>query len=113
MNNPIPEIDIQSAFEAQSAGVILVDVRETEEYEAGHALGALSIPLSELTDRIGELDTSVELNIICKSGKRSAQAAAELNEIGYKATNVMGGSLEWFTQKLPFVSDNNLPPTVI
>ena len=113
MNNPLPEIDVQSALEAQSSGVILLDVREKDEYEAGHAVGALSIPLSELNERISEIDKSVELNIICKSGGRSAQATMALNQAGYKATNVRGGSLEWYTEKLPFVSDNGEMPTVI
>lgn len=113
MNNPLPEIDTQKAFEEQSAGKILVDVRESDEFEAGHALGALSVPLSELKERISELDKSVALNIICKSGGRSAQAAVALNSIGYNATNVKGGSLEWLASQLPFVSDNGLEPTVI
>ncbi|MFN8016189.1 MAG: rhodanese-like domain-containing protein [Acidimicrobiia bacterium] len=111
--NALPEIDVNEALEKQSEGVVLLDVREKDEFEAGHAVGALNIPLSELKDRIDEIDQTVELNIICKSGGRSAQAVMALNSIGYSATNVKGGSLEWMSMKLPFVSDTGDTPKVI
>ncbi len=113
MTETYKEIDVQTALQNQADGILLLDVREKDEFEAGHAVGAVSIPLSELKDRVHEIDQSVELNIICKSGGRSAQAAMALNEAGYNATNVKGGSLEWLAEQQPFVSNTGEEPQVI
>jgi len=113
MSEIYSEIDVQTALHEQIEGKLLIDVRESDEFEAGHADGAVSIPLSEIKERLHEIDKSSAFNVICKSGGRSGQAATALNEAGFNATNVQGGSLEWLAVKQPFVSSNGDAPEVI
>lgn len=73
----------------------LVDVREVDEYAAGHVPGAVNLPLSELASRYTELDVGTAYHIICQMGGRSAQACAFLDSKGYDVTNISGGIAAW------------------
>ncbi|MDF2580357.1 MULTISPECIES: rhodanese-like domain-containing protein [Microbacterium] len=72
----------------------LIDVREDHEYAAGRVPGAISIPMSQLGERIDELPDGA-FDVICQAGGRSAQVVAALEARGYDATNVTGGTGEW------------------
>ena len=73
----------------------IIDVREQDEWEAGHVLGAKHIPLSELRDRLDEIPTDGPLYLFCRSGQRSYNAALALQNRGYKEVyNLSGGFLE-------------------
>ena len=81
-------------------GAVLVDVREPNEYQAGHVPGARNIPLSALAERLGEIPDNVVL--VCASGNRSGQAAHYLSEHGYaRVANLMGGTFGWLQVGLP------------
>jgi rhodanese-related sulfurtransferase len=69
-------ISVEDYLERQRSGkpCLLVDVREESEFEDYHLPNSMNIPLMELPERIGELEGSVEVYLICKSGSRSAQA---------------------------------------
>ena len=72
----------------------LVDVREPDEFAAGHIEGALNIPLRELTRHLAELpaNTSSPIVVYCHSGKRATHALVILRELGYKHVyNLKGG----------------------
>lgn len=97
--------------EAVPDGAALVDVRELDEWQAGHVDGALHIPLGELTARLGELPEG-ELVVVCRSGGRSARAVAWLNENGFDSTNLDGGMQAWAGTGRPMVSDSGAPPFV-
>lgn len=97
----VPEVDVQQAAQLQRDGTDLLDVREPDEFEAVHATGASLLPLGELADRLGELPLDRPLLVICRSGARSARAAAFINEQGGQATNVAGGTLAWVEAGLP------------
>lgn len=73
----------------------LVDVREIDEWEAGHIEEAAHLPLSELQERIGELPKDEPLIMVCRSGGRSGKACDFLQAHGYSVTNMKGGMLEW------------------
>lgn len=75
--------------------VHLVDVREADEFAAGHVPGAVNLPLSEIAGRYTELATDKSYHIICQMGGRSAQACAFLDAQGYHVTNVNGGTAAW------------------
>jgi rhodanese-related sulfurtransferase len=75
-------------------GIPLIDVREAYEYEAGRVPGAVSLPLSELGARLGELPDG-PFDVICEHGARSARAVEALTQRGYDATNVAGGTSAW------------------
>lgn len=81
---------------ATAASLRLIDVRETEEYATGHIPGAVLIPLGELQERLSELDTSDDIAVICRTGRRSAEAAKILCQAGYtRVYNVSGGMVAW------------------
>ena len=84
------------------ADALLIDVREADEYAAGHAKGAVLIPLSEFASRIEEIDADRNVHIICELGGRSAQACEYLEQArGLEATNVEGGTSAWRSAGLP------------
>lgn len=80
-----------------SAGApVLIDVREPNEYSAGHVPGAVNIPLVRLAAQQGRLDPKAETLLICQSGNRSATAARMLAHAGFDhAFNVRGGTSAW------------------
>lgn len=87
------------------AGSVLVDVREQDEWDAGHAPDAVHIPLAELPARVEELPEADEYLVVCRFGGRSAQATAWLTHAGFDATNLDGGMKAWESAGLPVVAD--------
>lgn len=77
----------------------LIDVREVDEFTAGHISGAQNLPLSTLPENYRELDKQIPYHIICQKGGRSARACEFLEAKGYQVTNVEGG-VEAFPGKL-------------
>ncbi len=75
----------------------LIDVRERDEFAAGHVPGAVNLPMSEIGDRLEELPAGA-FDVICKSGGRSARVAEALEARGHDATNVEGGTDGWIAQ---------------
>jgi rhodanese-related sulfurtransferase len=94
------------------AGALLLDVRNPDEWQAGHAEGAAWIPMSQLAERQEELPTDREIVVICKTGSRSAQVAKALLAAGYGAVNVAGGSEAWQAAGLAIVTDDGRPGAV-
>lgn len=79
--------------------VFLVDVREPDEFAAGHIDGARLMPLSALSKAYRELPHDVKLVVYCRSGKRSAKAVTFLTAHGYRnAVSLDGGYLAWTGQ---------------
>ena len=72
---------------------ILLDVRDTDEYQAGHASGSVSLPLWKLEDGIGKLTPDMDTNLFvyCSAGVRSKSAAEKLTRMGYKNVYDLGG----------------------
>lgn len=71
-------------------GYKLIDVREVDEYNNGHILNAKNIPLSQLGNRLDELDKEEKYIVYCNSSSRSAQAEKALKELGYDVSNLDG-----------------------
>ena len=90
----------------------LLDVREADEWTAGHAPTARHLPMSELASRIGELPDDDPLYVVCRSGGRSARVVAYLAGQGYPAVNVDGGMQAWSAQGRPLVTDSGTPEIV-
>ncbi|HEV3212451.1 MAG TPA: rhodanese-like domain-containing protein [Acidimicrobiales bacterium] len=95
------ELDALDADDAVRAGALLLDVREPDEFDAGHAPGATSVPLGELGARLDELEGARMVVCVCRSGVRSAAAAEALTGAGYDAANLVGGMLAWAAEGLP------------
>lgn len=104
----VPEIE---AADVPANGYLL-DVREQEEWVAGHAPEAVHIPLGELQQRVDEVPAGQPVYVVCRVGGRSAHAAAWLNHIGRDAINVGGGMQSWATAQRPMVSETGQQPFV-
>jgi rhodanese-related sulfurtransferase len=91
----VPEIDVEELARLRDAGVVLVDVREQDEFESFRVPGARLIPLVDVPERIEEIPDDERVYVICGSGGRSARAVDFLNRQGYDTVNVAGGSKAW------------------
>ena len=91
----VPEIDVATLESLMADAVVLVDVREDDEYTDGHVTGALPIPLATVPERFGDLPTDSPVYVICALGGRSARAAEFLRAQGIDAINVAGGTQAW------------------
>ncbi|WP_043440334.1 rhodanese-like domain-containing protein [Arthrobacter sp. L77] len=79
----------------------ILDVREDFEIVEGMIPGALHIPLGQLQARLSELDPSVPIIAVCRSGNRSARVADALNGAGFTADTMTGGMTAWTRAGLP------------
>lgn len=79
----------------------LLDVRQPDEYQAGHIAGAVLIPLNQLDSRLDELPRDREIICVCRSGSRSGTATRRLNSAGFTAFNLSGGMIAWQRAGLP------------
>jgi len=93
-----------AATEVPDDGV-LIDVREPDEWTAGHAPHAVHVPMGELPARLAELPEDGQVYLVCRGGGRSARATAYLNQNGWEAVNVDGGMKAWAAAGRPMVSE--------
>lgn len=92
--------------------ITILDVRELGEWQAGHIDGAVHVPLSQLPARIGEIDRTRPIAVVCRSGNRSGAATRFLQRQGVDAQNVAGGMVAWAMHRLPVVTDGGRPGRV-
>ncbi|MBE2272392.1 MAG: rhodanese-like domain-containing protein [Anaerolinea sp.] len=81
--------------------LVILDVRQPEEFQAGHIKGAKLIPLNELAKRMGELPKDKDILCVCASGSRSGAATGMLQRAGYTAINMRGGMGGWMYAGYP------------
>lgn len=94
--------------------VYLLDVREDDEWLAGHAPGAHHLPMTELPTRLAEVPGDREVAVICRSGGRSAQVVTYLLRNGWETVhNVEGGMGEWAAAGRPVVDGDGQPGRVL
>jgi rhodanese-related sulfurtransferase len=89
-----------------------VDVREPDEWRAGHIKGATHIPVRQVRRRLDELATDRMIVTVCRSGRRSGKVARSLRRAGYEAENLDGGMRAWQDAGLPFVAEDGADPRV-
>ena len=108
MTDPAPDIDVREADRlARSGEVLLLDVREPDEWDAGHAPAAVHLPLADATPAAVPDDRPVLA--ICRSGNRSGQAVTALAAAGRDVRNVAGGMKAWAAAGLPVVNGAGRP----
>lgn len=105
-------ISVSEVAEALEQGSVLLDVRDDIEWVAGHAPDAIHIPLQHL-DRAASRLEGKDVLTICRSGRRSSQAAAALKRAGLSARNVSGGMKSWASAGLPVVREGGKEGTVL
>jgi rhodanese-related sulfurtransferase len=91
---------------------LILDVREDDEWAAGHIATALHVPMQSVPSRVAELPTDRRVVVVCKVGGRSAQVTAWLCRQGYDAVNLEGGMIAWDMARQPMVSDLDTEPFV-
>src|SRR5215467_10265172 len=89
--DPVPQIPAAEV----PPGAYLLDVREYEEWDAGHAPGAVHIPLGELGARYTELARDRPLYVICRSGIRSDHPPHALAGAAWHATHLVDAMMGW------------------
>ena len=89
------EVDVETFAQAHAQGAPVLDVREDDEWAAGHVAGATHIPMGDLPARLGELPKDGPIFVVCRSGNRSGQMADFLRQQGFSAINVAGGMVDW------------------
>lgn len=109
MGNMTSDVRSVQISELPAEGVTLLDVREDEEWNAGHAPAAVHIPLGEVPSRYTELDLDSDVYVICAAGGRSLRATAWLVQNGVDAVNVEGGMRAYQAAWREIVSDSGTP----
>jgi rhodanese-related sulfurtransferase len=92
----------------------LLDVREDDEWAAGHAPDAHHLPMMELPARMADVPTDTDVAVICRSGGRSAQVVAYLMNNGWdRVRNADGGMRQWAAVGRPVITEDGQPGRVI
>ncbi|WP_082050373.1 sulfurtransferase TusA family protein [Risungbinella massiliensis] len=98
-SNVIQNEDFQKVLE-NGSDFVLLDVREPAEYAFDHIHGAISIPFGRLEDQLDDLKRDQVIYVICRTGKRSDQAAQLLTKYGFSnVINIIPGMSKWSVEK--------------
>ena len=99
------EVSVDEASRLRDAGAFMLDVREPDEWAAGHIEGATLIPLGELAARAKEVPADRQVVVVCRSGNRSAQGRDVLLGAGLTSvTSMAGGMNDWAASGKPVVT---------
>jgi rhodanese-related sulfurtransferase/glyoxylase-like metal-dependent hydrolase (beta-lactamase superfamily II) len=98
-----PHVSARRAYAMMADGAVLLDVREPDEWQQGHADDAVFIPMGEVNARREELPKDRTIVVVCRSGGRSAAVTDALVSHGYDAVNLTGGMCAWTAAGLPTV----------
>ncbi len=93
-----PQIQVEELAAARGT---IIDVREPNEYAAGHVPGSVLIPMGQLSDRSEEIDKASPVFVICASGNRSRAMTDLLRAAGFDAATVAGGTEAWVRSGRP------------
>ena len=112
MPQQVPTVTVPDVPAELPESTVLLDVREQDEWDAGHAPQARHIPMSELAGRLEELPADQDVLVICRSGGRSARVTAYLNANGWDARNVDGGMQQWAATGRGLTCDQGDPQVI-
>jgi rhodanese-related sulfurtransferase len=113
MSGAAIEVDAEEGRRLVESGALLLDVREADEWDAGHAPEATWVPLGEVEGRLDELPRDRRIVCICRSGARSRAVSDALTGLGYDIVNLDGGMRAWAAEDFEVVAGDGLPGTVI
>lgn len=111
MNNTFKQVHVSDVRKLVEENAYIIDAREKNEYEEGHIINAVNIPLSEIRNRIDEIPTDKPVYIHCRSAQRSYNASVLLGHLGFENIYNISGSFlgicfyEYFRDK----SENRKP----
>jgi len=98
-----PQVGARAAKASIDAGALLLDVRELDEWHAGHAPDAVLVPMGRVRAQQAELPRDRRIVVVCRSGGRSAAVTESLLGWGFDAVNLAGGMCAWAAAGLPVV----------
>ena len=108
---PFARISVEQAKEMlDQGGSVVVDVRQPDEWTAGHVTGAIHIPVDDVLSRVDELPADKNLLFICAAGVRSALAcemAAAMGRPAERLFNIQEGTPTWIERNLPTSYSND------
>ena len=103
------DVDVNGFAELiADSSVVILDVRTAAEYAEGHIQGAVLIDQgqSDFMEKAKEaLPTDTTIAVYCRSGRRSANAAGKLADVGYKCVNLKGGIMAWKDANMPVTTN--------
>lgn len=105
-SDAVPQADIATVPPSFDESVVLLDVREDDEWQRGHAPGAIHIPMGQIPTRLEEIDSEATLYVVCHAGGRSQRVSQYLAQNGYAPINLSGGMLAWAGAGRPVVTDD-------
>jgi rhodanese-related sulfurtransferase len=109
----VPTVDATTV----PADAVLLDVREDDEWAAGHIPGAVHVPMMRVPHQLqldpGPLTEDAAIVVVCKVGSRSAQVTAWLRQQGYDAANLAGGMYAWEAAGRPIEAADGRPARII
>jgi rhodanese-related sulfurtransferase len=105
----IEDVNVKEALALLDQGALLLDVREDDEWDLGHAPQATHVALSEVPDHLDDFDKSRRIVCVCRSGGRSKRAGQFLAEQGFSVVNLAGGMTAWAAEEAPLESDEGTP----
>ena len=111
--DPVEDISAEQGHQMVEDGALLLDVREADEWAAGHAPEAVWIPMGEVEARLDELPRDRRIVAICRAGGRSHTVAAALLGAGFDVVNLDGGMRAWAADDFDVVAADGLPGVVI
>ena len=108
--NGVPTVPVADV----PADAPLLDVREPDEWAAGHAPGAHHVPMMEVPARLADVPADADIVVVCRSGGRSAQVTAYLQQHGWEnVRNLTGGMGAWQDAGRELVSEDGRPARVL
>jgi len=106
----VPAVDVGAVAD----DVYLLDVREDDEWAAGHAPGACHLPMMEIPARLDEVPKDGDVVVVCRVGSRSGQVVQYLMAHGWdNVRNLDGGMMSWAAAGRPVVSEDGDDPRVL
>lgn len=109
----VPTVDAATARQLVDDGAAMLDVRTTNEWNAGHAPFATHVQLHELAGRMGRLPRDRTVVVVCRSGSRSRGACRQLAAAGFTVVNLRGGMAAWQRTGQPVVDRSGRPGGVV
>lgn len=90
-----PEVEVGDLPDPLPEGLVLLDVREPDEWDDGHIDGAVHLPMMSVPAALASIPTDRQILVVCAVGARSARVATFLQQQGIDAYNLAGGMVAW------------------
>ncbi len=101
------EVTVEEAAKLRDSGAFMLDVREQSEWDQFHIPGATLVPLGTLPDKLDTLPKDKDIVVVCRTGRRSAEARDILLKAGFtNVTSMAGGVTDWQSKGFPVESGN-------